>query len=154
MLVVQSRPILCDPIDCSPPGSSVHGILQARILEWVAIPFFQGSSRPRKWAHVSCIAGSFFTVWATRDLLAFFLRCNSNYMCISSVWNIWQMTKIFSSKPTPSMSLWNYLSPVTRSSSVQVSPPTVLIVVVALAGSLVISGKLRKLERTVLSVLE
>ena len=44
VLVSQSRPILWDPIDCHPPGSSVHGILQARILEWVAIPFSRGSS--------------------------------------------------------------------------------------------------------------
>ena len=40
-------PTLCKPMDCSPPGSSVHGILQARILEWVAIPFSRGSSQPR-----------------------------------------------------------------------------------------------------------
>ena len=44
VLVAQSCPTLCDPMDCSPPGSSVHGILQARILEWVAIPFSRGSS--------------------------------------------------------------------------------------------------------------
>ena len=53
---------LCDPMDSSPPGSSVHGILQARMLEWVAIPFFRGSSRPRDQPQVSCIAGRFFTV--------------------------------------------------------------------------------------------
>ena len=47
MLVAQSCPTLCDPIDCSPPSSSVHGILQARILEWGAIPFPRGSYRPR-----------------------------------------------------------------------------------------------------------
>ena len=45
--VTQSCPTLCDPITCSLPGSSVHEILQARILEWVAIPFFRGSSQPR-----------------------------------------------------------------------------------------------------------
>ena len=45
--------ILCDPMDCSPPGSSVHGILQARILEWVAISFFRGSSQSRNWTQVS-----------------------------------------------------------------------------------------------------
>ena len=56
--------ILCDPMDCSPPGSSVHGISQARILEWVAIPFYRGSSQPRDWTWVSCIAGRFFTIWA------------------------------------------------------------------------------------------
>ena len=59
-------PTLCDTMDCSPPGSSVHGILQARILEWVAIPFSRGYSRPwRDQTQVCCIAGRFFTVWAT-----------------------------------------------------------------------------------------
>ena len=48
-------------------GSSAHGIIQARILEWVAIPFSRGSSRPRDWTQVSCIAGRFYTVWATRE---------------------------------------------------------------------------------------
>ena len=47
---------LCDPMDWSLPGSSVHGLLQARILEWLAIPFSRGSSRPRDWTWVSCIA--------------------------------------------------------------------------------------------------
>ena len=55
---------LCNPLDGSLPGSSVHGILQARILEWVAIPFSRGSSQPRDWTLVFCIAGSFFMVWA------------------------------------------------------------------------------------------
>ena len=54
-------------MDCSPPGSSVHGILQARILEWVAIPSSRGSSQPRDWTLVSGIAGRFFTIWATRE---------------------------------------------------------------------------------------
>ena len=53
--------LLSDPIYCSPPGSSVHGILQARILEWVAISFSRRSSRPRDRAHISCIEGRFFT---------------------------------------------------------------------------------------------
>ena len=53
----------------SPPSSSVHGILQARILEWVAIPFSRGSSRPRDWTQVSWIARAFFTAWATREAL-------------------------------------------------------------------------------------
>ena len=59
--------LFSDPIACSPPGSSVCGISQARILKWVAIPFFRGSSRPRDQTWVSCIAGRFFTVWATRE---------------------------------------------------------------------------------------
>jgi len=65
--VVQSCLTLCDPVDCSPPGYSVHGILQAIILEWVTISFSRGSSQPRDWTQVSCIAGRFFTIWATRE---------------------------------------------------------------------------------------
>ena len=107
--VAQSCPTLCDPLDCSPPGSSVHGdspgkntgvgchaLLQGifptqgsnpglphcrwslsclsyqgspRILEWVAYPFSKGSSQPRNQTWISCIAGRFFTVWATRETL-------------------------------------------------------------------------------------
>ena len=65
--VAQSCPTLWDPMDCRLPGSSVHGILQARILEWVAIPFCRGSSQPRNQTQVSHIAGEFFTIWATRE---------------------------------------------------------------------------------------
>ena len=61
LLVAQSGLTLCNPMDCSPPGSSVHGILQARLLEWVTIPLSRGSSRPRDQTQVSCIAGGFFT---------------------------------------------------------------------------------------------
>ena len=56
-----SRVRLCEPRNCSPPGSSVHGISQARILEWVAISFSRGSSQPRDQTCVSCTAGGFFT---------------------------------------------------------------------------------------------
>ena len=66
VLVTQSCPTLCDPMDSILPGSSVHGILQARMLEWVAIPSSTGSFWPKDWIWVSCIAGRFFTVWATR----------------------------------------------------------------------------------------
>ena len=59
-LVAQSSPTLYDPTDCSLPGSSVHGILQARILQWVAMPSSRGSSQPRDWTPVSCIASEFF----------------------------------------------------------------------------------------------
>ena len=62
--LLQSCPTLWDLIDCSLPGSSVHGIIQARILEWVALPFSRGSSQPRDWTRISCdscIAGRFFT---------------------------------------------------------------------------------------------
>ena len=56
------------PMDCSPPVSSVQGILQARILEWVATSFSRGSSRPRDRTRVSYIAGRFFTIWGTREV--------------------------------------------------------------------------------------
>ena len=59
--VAQSCPTLCDPVDCSLPGSSIHGILQARVLEWVAISFSRGS-RPRDQTRVSCIAGRCLTL--------------------------------------------------------------------------------------------
>ena len=60
VLVAQSRPNLCEPMDHSLPDSFVHGILQARILEWVAILFSRESSWPRDWTWVFCIAGRFF----------------------------------------------------------------------------------------------
>ena len=65
--VSQSRLTLCNSLGCSPPGSSVHGILQARRLEWVAMPSSRGSSQLRDWTWVSRIAGRFFTSWATRE---------------------------------------------------------------------------------------
>ena len=61
VLVTQSCPILCNPLDCSPPGSSVHGILQAGILQWVTISFSRGPSQPRDWTQVSFIASRCFT---------------------------------------------------------------------------------------------
>ena len=57
----------CDPMDCNLPGSSVHGILQARTLKWVAISFSKQFSWPRDWTRVSCTAGRFFTNWARRE---------------------------------------------------------------------------------------
>ena len=68
--LIQSESVGCPvvwPLDCSLPGSSVHGILQARTLEWVTVPFYRGSSRCRDWTQVFCIAGRFFTVWATGE---------------------------------------------------------------------------------------
>ena len=65
----QSCQTLCNSMGCSPPGSSVHGILQARILEWVAISFSRGSSWPRDGTGSPGLEGGFFTVWATREAL-------------------------------------------------------------------------------------
>ena len=58
--VTQSCPILCDPMDCSLWGSSIHGIFQARVLEWVAVPFSRGSSQLRDWTRGSSIASRWF----------------------------------------------------------------------------------------------
>ena len=65
--VTQSCPTLCIPMDCSLPGSSVRGILQARIQEWVAVPFSRESSRPRDWTQVSYIAAGLFTTSITLE---------------------------------------------------------------------------------------
>ena len=66
-VVAQSCATLWNPMDCSLPGSSVHGILQARMLEWIAVPFYRGSPQHKDWSQVSCIAGGFVTIWATRE---------------------------------------------------------------------------------------
>ena len=68
-LVAQSCPTLCDPWTAAHQASLSMGILQARILEWIAMPSSRGSSQPRNQSQVSCIAGGFFTVWATREAL-------------------------------------------------------------------------------------
>ena len=60
---------------------SAHGILQAVVLEWVSIPFSRGSSQPRDWTQVSCIAGKFFTVWATREAHMSLYICHNHRMC-------------------------------------------------------------------------
>ena len=78
VLVAQSCLTLCDPMNCTLPVSSVHGIFQARILEWVIMPFSRGSSPSRDQTWVSCVAGRLFTVWATREtyVLALVLYLN------------------------------------------------------------------------------
>ena len=76
-------PTLCDPMDCSLPGSSVHGIFQVRILEWVAIFFSRASSRPRDRTQVSCIVGRPFNLWATRESQWLLVG-----MCLNLLWNI------------------------------------------------------------------
>ena len=70
VLVTQSCMTRCDSMNCSLPGSSVHGILQERILEYVTILFSWWSSRPRNQTQVSLIAGTFFTIWATQETLS------------------------------------------------------------------------------------
>ena len=92
VLIAQSYPILCDPMDCSLPGSSVHGILQARILESVAILFSKGSSQPRDWTQVSCIAGRFFTIWATREAHICIIYTYIIYICLGKPMCVYTQT--------------------------------------------------------------
>ena len=66
--VAQSCLTFCNPVDCSLPGSSIHGIFQVRILEWVTISFSRRSSWPRVWTWVYRIVGRCFTIWATREV--------------------------------------------------------------------------------------
>ena len=78
VLVAQSCLTLCNPMDCSPPGSPLHGILQARILERIATAFSRGSSWPRDQTQVSCIAGRFFTIWATGKSWRHYVKWNKS----------------------------------------------------------------------------
>ena len=91
---LQSCPTPCEPMDCSPPGSSVHGILQARILEWVAMPFSRESSQPRDRTHiscVSCIAGGLFTHWTTweasnNNRCTYLFDCPRSQLQLANFW--------------------------------------------------------------------
>ena len=86
-LVAQSCLTLCYPMDCSPPGFSVHGILQAKILERVAILFSRGFSSPRDQTLVSCIAGIFFTIWTTREAQDTILKAHKiGYNKVECAW--------------------------------------------------------------------
>ena len=93
--VTQSCPTLCNPMDRSPPGFSIHGIFQARILEWVAISFSGGSSWPRNQNHVSCPAGRLFTVGATREghyvcrREGYTLNSLSGRLMVDLRWDLW-----------------------------------------------------------------
>ena len=84
--VTQLCPTLCDPMDCSLPGSSVHGIFQAMVLEWIAISFSRWSSWPRDWTQVSRIVDRSFTTWATREphLEAQFASANPKFPFLPS----------------------------------------------------------------------
>ena len=83
VLVTQSCPTLCNPMDCSLPYSSIHGVFQARVLEWVAISFSRGSSQPRDQTWVSRIVVRCFTIWATREVTLF--QSRSKYKMIPRI---------------------------------------------------------------------
>ena len=98
--VAQSCLTLCDPMDCSLPGSSVHGICQAIVLEWIAISFSRGSSRPRDWTRVFHIVDRCFTIWANINKVCWLFtiartwkqpRCPSADEWIRKLWYIYTM---------------------------------------------------------------
>ena len=86
--VAQSCPTLCDTMDCSLAAFSLHGILQARVLEWVAISFSRGSSRPRDRTQVSWIPGRRFNLWATREAQWFEVKS------VCSTWKAWNQCSL------------------------------------------------------------
>ena len=87
--VTQSCLTLGDPMDCRLPGSSVHGIFQAVVLEWIAISFSKGSSQPRDWTQVFHIVDRRFTIWATREVTRKYMRGTSCEMLAGWItsWN-------------------------------------------------------------------
>ena len=99
--VFQSHPTLCDPIDCSLPGSSVHRIFQATVLEWIAISFSRGSSQPRAWTRVSFIINRHVTIWATREIYylkfgnCFYRYCYFLYNCSQKHCCCWCQLPLF-----------------------------------------------------------
>ena len=98
MLVAHSCQF-CDPMAGILPGSSVHGILQASILEWVANPFSRGSSWPKDWTRVSCTAGGFFTIWATREAQEISYQSNLKHRTAESTYSAYSSC-ILKSLPT------------------------------------------------------
>ena len=88
----------CDHMDCSLPGSFIHGIFQARVLEWVAISFSRGSFQSKDWTQVSLIAGRHSTVWATNASQRAHLFRELAVLCILLSywrWYIWWLSLIF-----------------------------------------------------------
>ena len=93
----------CDPMDCSPPGSSVHGFSQARILKWVAIPFSRGSSRFRNQTCISCFAGGFFTARSPG-------KSEHSYYCrIKRLWNRNRVVKTMGKESACSAGDWGWI---------------------------------------------
>ena len=84
MCALSVIPTLYNSMDCSSPGSFVHGILQARILEWIAVPFSKGSSPPRDQTQLSCLAGRFFSIRATREAHTSSFTYNLDF-CLSHI---------------------------------------------------------------------
>ena len=84
----------------NPPGSSVHGILQVRTLEWVAIPFSRGSSWPRDQIRISCFAHRFFANWATREAPSVTFHLPKSFPPLKTIWNVISWKNLSQVSPT------------------------------------------------------
>ena len=92
--VAQSCLTVRDPLHCNPPGSSVHGISQAKILKCIAISFFRGSSRPRDGTHISCTGRWLLYCWVTREALGRTLPSSWILTSLQSVWGVLQHPRL------------------------------------------------------------
>ena len=111
MFIALLCPVLCDPIDCSPLGSCTHGILQAWILEWVAILFSGESSRPEHRTPVFCIAGRFFTVWVTREAHERDIFDQKLESGVGSHWRLWVKFWVYQLSTTDNLLLLRNIHP-------------------------------------------
>ena len=107
VLVAKSCPSLCDLMDCSLPDSSIHGILQTRILEWIAMTSSRRSSSPRDWTQVSCVSRRFFTLWAAREALnphsgPIFQGCLLVLSTLEGLDTLWGPANCIKDVPSPS----------------------------------------------------
>ena len=98
-------------MDCSLPGSSVHGIFQTIVLEWIAISFSSGSSRPRDGTQVSCIVDRHITIWATREVCTFHQMSDPSLYCLnSSLWLHFLSFFLWSISSLMFANTWSFLS--------------------------------------------
>ena len=129
VLVTQSCPTLCDPMGCSPSGSSVHEIFQARILEWVAISFSRGSSWPQDQTRVSCIAGRLFTMShkGNPNIHCIYKKPSYQFSSVQSLSCVWLFATPWTAARQTSLSITNTRSPPKPMSIVSVMPSNHLI---------------------------
>ena len=124
-LVLKSCPTLLWSQNYSAPGSSVHGILQARILHWVAISFFKGSPPPRNWTHIFCIAGRFFTTVPSTKLLKISCGIQIFHICyLLFLFYIWTFYFVLGYQASPVQlpnGVWLFVTPCTAAPQASLS---------------------------------
>ena len=105
-LVTQLYLTLCNPMDCNPQAPLSMGILQARILGWVAMPSSRGSSQPWDQTQVSHIAGKFFTIWATKETPCMCVCFKYREMCLKGTRRHWKLTPVVGPGSRECGSMW------------------------------------------------